>query len=502
MNMEFIEAIHELEKEKGISAEILFETIEAALISAYKKNFSSLQNVRIHIDRLTGEIKVYARKTVTENVEDSRLQVSLEEAKEINPNYEMGDIVEFEVTPSEFGRIAAQTAKQVVVQRIREAERGLIYDEFINREGDIVTGIVQRYEQRNVIIDLGKIEALLPGSEQIPGETYQAHERLKTYVVEVKKTTKGPQILLSRTHPGLIKRLFELEVPEIHDGIVEIKAVAREAGARSKIAVYSRDKNVDPVGACVGPKGIRVQNIVNELKGEKMDIINWSEDPVEFVSNALSPAKVLGVYPKHEDRVTLVVVPDYQLSLAIGKEGQNARLAAKLTGWKIDIKSESQAIAQNLIPTESFAADDQYNEYYDSEYYDGEYSDYDDTYEDYDQEGYEESYDEGYDEGYDEYYEEEGYDQAYDDREYDSEEYAEEDYVEYTDENYDEYADENYEEYADENYDEYPDENSEQYDEYSPEEYEEYSEYDNPESEYEQYDEGYEQAPEEDEDEP
>ncbi|NLL52057.1 MAG: transcription termination/antitermination protein NusA [Peptococcaceae bacterium] len=477
MNMEFIEAIHELEKEKGISAEILFETIEAALISAYKKNFSSLQNVRIHIDRLTGEIKVYARKAVTDNVEDPRLQVSLEEAKEINPNYEIEDIVEFEVTPSEFGRIAAQTAKQVVVQRIREAERGLIYDEFINREGDIVTGIVQRYEQRNVIIDLGKIEAVLPGSEQIPGETYQAHERLKTFVVEVKKTTKGPQILLSRTHPGLIKRLFELEVPEIHDGIVEIKAVAREAGARSKIAVYSRDKNVDPVGACVGPKGIRVQNIVNELKGEKMDIINWSQDPVEFVSNALSPAKVLGVYPKHEDRVTLVVVPDYQLSLAIGKEGQNARLAAKLTGWKIDIKSESQAIAQNLIPTESFAADDQYNEYYDSEYYDEEYSDYDESYEEYDQEGY----DDGYDEGYDEYYEEEGYDQAYDDEEYDGEAYAEEDYVEYADENNEQYDDE------------YVDENGEQY-EYSPEEYQEYSE--------EQYDEGYEQAPPEDDDEP
>ena len=479
MNMEFIEAIHELEKEKGISAEILFETIEAALISAYKKNFSSLQNVRIHIDRLTGEIKVYARKTVTENVEDSRTQVSLNEAKEINPNYEIGDIVEFEVTPRDFGRIAAQTAKQVVVQRIREAERGLIYDEFINREGDIVTGIVQRYEQRNVIIDLGRIEAILPVSEQIPGETYQPHERIKTFVVEVKKTTKGPQILLSRTHPGLIKRLFELEVPEIHDGIVEIKAVAREAGSRSKIAVYSRDRNVDPVGACVGPKGIRVQNIVNELKGEKMDIINWSQDPVEFVSNALSPAKVLGVYPKYEDKVTLVVVPDYQLSLAIGKEGQNARLAAKLTGWKIDIKSESQAIAQNLITEESFASDDQYNDYYDSEYYDGEYTDYDETYDDYDQESYDQGYDEYYEEGY-----EEGYDQAYDDQEYD-EGYAEE---EYDEENYEE---EGYEEYGEDNY--------EQHSEYSPEEYREYSEYGDSEGEYGQDEVGYEQiSPEDD----
>lgn len=449
MNMEFIEAIHELEKEKGISAEVLFEAIEAALISAYKKNFSSLQNVRIHIDRLTGEIKVYTRKNVAENIEDSRVQIPLEEAKKIDPNYSLEDVVEFEVTPREFGRIAAQTAKQVVVQRIREAERGLIYDEYINREGDIVTGIVQRYEQRNVIVDLGKVEAVLPGSEQIPGESYQPFERIKTFVVEVKKTTKGPQILLSRTHPGLIKRLFELEVPEIHDGIVEIKAVAREAGARSKIAVYSKDKNVDPVGACVGPKGSRVQNIVNELKGEKMDIINWSSDPVEFVSNALSPAKVLGVYPKLEDKVTLVVVPDYQLSLAIGKEGQNARLAAKLTGWKIDIKNETQAIAQNLIPAEPAQSEEQYDEYYDSEYDNYE----EDEYADYDGDGYgEEEYDEGeydeYEEEYEEYPEE--YDQGYED--YPEGEYAEyEEYDSYEEDEYEQYDDE-YENYAVENY--------------------------------------------------
>lgn len=447
--MEFIEAIHELEKEKGISAEVLFEAIEAALISAYKKNFSSLQNVRIHIDRLTGEIKVYTRKNVAENIEDSRVQIPLEEAKKIDPNYSLEDVVEFEVTPREFGRIAAQTAKQVVVQRIREAERGLIYDEYINREGDIVTGIVQRYEQRNVIVDLGKVEAVLPGSEQIPGESYQPFERIKTFVVEVKKTTKGPQILLSRTHPGLIKRLFELEVPEIHDGIVEIKAVAREAGARSKIAVYSKDKNVDPVGACVGPKGSRVQNIVNELKGEKMDIINWSSDPVEFVSNALSPAKVLGVYPKLEDKVTLVVVPDYQLSLAIGKEGQNARLAAKLTGWKIDIKNETQAIAQNLIPAEPAQSEEQYDEYYDSEYDNYE----EDEYADYDGDGYgEEEYDEGeydeYEEEYEEYPEE--YDQGYED--YPEGEYAEyEEYDSYEEDEYEQYDDE-YENYAVENY--------------------------------------------------
>lgn len=448
MNMEFIEAIHELEKEKGISAEILFEAIEAALISAYRKNFSSLQNVRIHIDRLSGEIKVYARKNVSEIVEDSRVQISLEEAKKIDRNYELDDVVEFEVTPREFGRIAAQTAKQVVVQRIREAERGLIYDEYINREGDIVTGIVQRYEQRNVIVDLGKVEAVLPASEQIPGESYQPFERIKTYVVEVKKTTKGPQILLSRTHPGLIKRLFELEVPEIHDGIVEIKAVAREAGARSKIAVYSRDNNVDPVGACVGPKGSRVQTIVNELKGEKMDIINWSSDPVEFVSNALSPAKVIGVYPKYEEKVTLVVVPDYQLSLAIGKEGQNARLAAKLTGWKIDIKNETQAIANNLIPPEPVQPEDQYEEYYDSDYEtyeDGEYTDYEEGYEEYPEGEYEE-YEDGYEDGYDEYSDE--YDEY--------EEYPEE-YDEYQE--YDENADEEYEAYDGE-YDEYPGEST------------------------------------------
>lgn len=373
MNMEFIEALHELEKGRGISAEILFEAIEAALISAYKKNFGSLQNVRVLIDRLTGEFKVYARKTVVEVVEDSRTQVSLEEARSLDPNYQLEDIVEYEVTPREFGRIAAQTAKQVVVQRIREAERGMIYDEFVNREGDIVTGVVQRYEQKNVIVDLGKVEAVLPAQEQIPGESYQSFERIKTYVVEVKKTTKGPQIMLSRTHPGLIKRLFELEVPEIHDGVVEIKGVSREAGARSKIAVYSRDPNVDPVGACVGPKGVRVQTIVTELKGEKIDIVNFSLDPQEFVANALSPAKVLQVYPKLNEKVAIVVVPDYQLSLAIGKEGQNARLAAKLTGWKIDIKSESQAVAHNIIPQgqEEYQNYDEYDEY-------EEYSDYDD----------------------------------------------------------------------------------------------------------------------------
>ncbi len=343
MNAEFMQAFEQLGKEKGIAPEILFDAIEAALISAYKRNFGSAQNVMVSLDRLTGEIHVYARKNVVEEVTDSRLEMSLAEAKSIDLRYGLEDIVEVEVTPKDFGRIAAQTAKQVVVQRIREAERGIIYEEFSNRESDILTGIVQRMEQKNVFIDLGKAEAILAPSEQIAGETYRHGDRLKTYIIEVKKTTKGPQILVSRTHPGLLKRLFELEVPEIHDGVVEIKSVAREPGLRSKIAVHSRDENVDPVGSCVGHKGMRVQTIVNELKGEKIDIVKWSVDPAKYISNALSPAKVVSVEVNEAEKISKVIVPDYQLSLAIGKEGQNARLAAKLTGWKIDIKSESQA---------------------------------------------------------------------------------------------------------------------------------------------------------------
>ncbi len=342
MNTEFLEALKELEKEKGISVDILLEAIEAALLSAYKRNFGSLQNARVHIDRETGDFKVYTQRMVTEHVEDPRQEITLEEAQQINPNYDQGDIVETEVTPRNFGRIAAQTAKQVVVQRIREAERNIIFEEFANREGDIVTGIVQRMEQKNVFVELGKTEAILAPSEQMPGEEYRHGERLKTYIIEVRKTTKGPQILVSRTHPGLLKRLFELEVPELHEGVVELKGIAREAGARSKIAVYSKDENIDPVGSCVGPKGMRVQNIVNELNGEKIDIIKWNPDPSKFVASSLSPAKVVAVEIWEEEKIARVIVPDYQLSLAIGKEGQNARLAAKLTGWKIDIKSETQ----------------------------------------------------------------------------------------------------------------------------------------------------------------
>lgn len=343
MNIEFINALKEIEKEKGISTDVLLQAIEHALLTAYRKNFGSAQNARIEIERDTGEIKVFAKKNVVEIVTDPRFEITPEEAKRLNPAYDgVSDIVEVEVTPSNFGRIAAQAAKQVVVQQIREAERGLIYEEFLSREGDIVTGVVRRLEAKNVYIDLGRVEALLAPSEQIPTEKYNRGDRIKTYVTEVKKTTKGPQILVSRTHPGLLKRLFELEVPEIYEGIVELKAVAREPGLRSKIAVYSKDENVDSIGACVGPKGMRVQAIVNELRGEKIDIIKWSSNPKEFVANALSPAKVIFVVINEEEKIARVVVPNNQLSLAIGKEGQNARLAARLTGWKIDIKSESQ----------------------------------------------------------------------------------------------------------------------------------------------------------------
>jgi N utilization substance protein A len=345
MNTEFLDALRELEREKGIAVDVLIDAIEAALLSAYKRNFGSLQNARVHIDRETGDFKVYSQRTVTEEVQDDRLEITLADAQKIDPRFELGDVVENEVTPRNFGRIAAQTAKQVVVQRIREAERNIIYETFSSRESDIITGIVQRIEQKNIYIELGKTEAILTPSEQMPNETYKHGDRIKAYIVEVRKTTKGPQIYVSRTHPGLLKRLFELEVPELEEGIVELKSVAREAGARSKIAVYSKDENVDPVGACVGPKGARVQNIVNELNGEKIDIIKWDPDASKYVASSLSPAKVVAVEIWEDEKVARVVVPDYQLSLAIGKEGQNARLAAKLTGCKIDIKSESQMAA-------------------------------------------------------------------------------------------------------------------------------------------------------------
>ena len=359
MSVELIHALDQLEKEKGIEKEVLIEAIEAALISAYKRNFGSTQNVKIYIDRRTGDVKVFALKRVTSRPENDISDISLEAARKLDGKYEEDDVAEIEVTPRKFGRIAAQTAKQVVVQRIREAERGIIFDEFYNKEGDIVTGIIQRNERKNIVIDLGKTEAIIAPSEQVANEEYRFNDRVKTYIVEVKRTTKGPQIMVSRTHPGLVKRLFELEVPEIHDGTVEIKSIAREPGSRTKIAVFSRDQNVDPVGACVGQKGTRVQAIVDELRGEKIDIIKWSSNPEEYLSSALSPAKVVRVDANEDERSARVTVPDYQLSLAIGKEGQNARLAAKLTGWKIDIKSESQLRAS--IEQQMFSTSGTYN---------------------------------------------------------------------------------------------------------------------------------------------
>lgn len=359
---EFIDALNQIEKEKGIDKEIIFEAIENSLISACKKNFGANQNIKVVIDRESGNVEVFTEREIVEEVEDSQNQISLEDAKKINPNYELGEVVDTEVTPKNFGRISAQTAKQVVVQKFREAEREILFNQYIDKEKDIVTGIVQRKERKNIIIQLGRIDALMPPNEQIPGEEYNFQDRIKVYVVEVKQTTKGPQIYVSRTHPELVKRLFEQEVPEVHDGIVEIKSIAREAGSRTKIAVYSKDPNVDAVGACVGQNGYRVNVIVNELNGEKIDIINWSEDPKKYIAAALSPSKVIDVAINEEDQSAKIVVPDHQLSLAIGKEGQNARLSAKLTGWRIDIKSESQAAETNFLDEQDTVEEEPDNE--------------------------------------------------------------------------------------------------------------------------------------------
>ena len=347
---EFLQTLQELAYEKGIDEERLFETIELALISAYRRNFSSAQNVRISLSRETGAFHVFARKTVVEEVENDITEISLEQARAINPDYDIEDVVEIEMTPANFGRIAAQTAKQVVMQRLREAERSNVYDEYKDRSSDIVTGIVQRVEGRNVFVDIGRAEALLMATEQLPTEEYNYGDTLRAYIIEVKSTARGPQIMLSRTHPGLLKKLFELQVPEMQEGVVEIKSIAREAGSRSKVAVYSSEERVDPIGACVGPHYMRVQAVVDELAGEKIDIVKWSDDPATYIANSLNPAKVISVAVNEAEKVSRVIVPDYQLSLAIGKEGQNARLAAKLTGWKIDIKSESQA--QELMAAE------------------------------------------------------------------------------------------------------------------------------------------------------
>ena len=343
MNKELLSAIEYLSKEKGVTADVICDSLEAVLITAYKKEYDGNPNATVRLDRLTGDYSIVSPKTVVAEVADEENEISLEDARAIDKGYEEGDEILVDVTPKNFGRIAAQAAKQVMIQRLREAERNIVYDEFYGRTDDIITGIIQRIEQKNVYIDLGKAEAVLPYSEQIPTEEYTVGQRIKCYVVEVRNSPKGAQIQLSRTHPGLLKRLFELEVPEIYDGVVELHSVAREPGKRSKIAVYSRDPNVDCVGACVGPKGARGQNIVMELQNEKIDIVKWDEDPAVYIANALSPAQVVSVTIDEGAKSSVVVVPDYQLSLAIGKAGQNARLAAKLTNWKIDIKSESQA---------------------------------------------------------------------------------------------------------------------------------------------------------------
>ena len=381
-NKELIEALNQIEKEKDISKDILLEAIENSLLAACKNQYGKSDNIKVTINRDTGAFAVYAEKEIVEEVEDPVLQSSPEEAAQKFPKkkYAVGDIVNIEVTPKNFGRIAAQKAKQVVVQKIREEERKVLYNQYFEKERDIVTGIVQRYVGENVSINLGKVDAVLTKNEQIAGEHFRPTERIKLYVVEVKDTTKGPKITVSRTHPELVKRLFEAEVTEVRDGVVEIRSISREAGARTKMAVSSNDPNVDPVGACVGINGARVNAIVDELRGEKIDIINWSDDPAILIQNALSPAKVVSVTVDEDEKTARVVVPGYQLSLAIGREGQNARLAARLTGYKIDIKSDGND-------------DGYYDEaYQDSYYQDGYAGDGEGSYQEdgYDGEGFEE----------------------------------------------------------------------------------------------------------------
>lgn len=342
-NKELILALEELENEKGIKKEYLIESIEAALVTAYKKNFDSADNVKVVMDNETGEAHLYAVKEVVEVAEDSKLQISLEAAKKISKKLEIGDNVDIEMVPKDFGRIAAQTAKQVIIQKLREAERDIIYTEFNDRKGEIVSGIVQKAETGVVIMDLGKLEGVMPQKEQIPTERYKVNDKIKGYVLDVVRGMKGnPQVVVSRASAEFVRKLFELEIPEIYEGLIEIKSVSRDAGSRSKVAVYSTNPDIDPVGSCVGQKGVRIQNIINELNGEKIDVIEWNVDASIYISSALLPAKVLAVDINEEEKFAQVIVPDDQLSLAIGKSGQNARLAAKLTNWKIDIKSETQ----------------------------------------------------------------------------------------------------------------------------------------------------------------
>ncbi len=384
MNNELLEALTLLEKEKNISKDTLLEAIEQSLLQACKNHFGKADNVKVFINQNSGEFNVNEEKTVVEQVEDPIMEISLANAKLVDSKYEVGDIVNVEIKSKEFGRIATQNAKNVILQKIREEERKILYNQYYSKEKDIVTGVVQRYIGKNVSINLGKVDAVLNENEMVKGEVFHPTERIKVYVVEVKDTSKGPKVLVSRTHPELVKRLFESEVTEVKDGTVEIKCIAREAGSRTKMAVWSNNPDVDPVGACVGMNGARVNAIVEELRGEKIDILNWSENAAILIENALSPAKVISVIADDDEKTAKVVVPDYQLSLAIGKEGQNARLAARLTGFKIDIKSETQA-------RESGDFDDFYME------------------DDYDEDGY----DDAYAENYETEYEEEGYGEAY-----------------------------------------------------------------------------------------
>ena len=395
MNTELMEALNILEKEKEISKDTILDAIESSLMNACKNHFGKADNIKLIMDRETCDYQLYAEKTVVEDVEDSVEEISLEDAKKIDSKYELGDIVQIPVESKSFGRIATQNAKNLILQKIREEERKVVYDQYFEKEKDIVTGIVQRYVGKNISINLGKADAMLTENEQVKGEVFKPTERIKLYVVEVKNTTKGPKILVSRTHPELVKRLFEAEVTEVKDGIVEIKSIAREAGSRTKIAVWSNDPDVDPVGACVGMNGARVNAIVSELRGEKIDIVNWSDNPAILIENALSPAKVISVMADPDEKTASVIVPDYQLSLAIGKEGQNARLAARLTGYKIETQAiESGELPENYMELSEGVYEEEYEEPYD--------------------EAYEETYEEAYDDAYDEAYEEDAYDEAED----------------------------------------------------------------------------------------
>ena len=421
MNTELLEALNILEEEKEISKETLLDAIENSLLNACKNHFGKADNIRLIMDRTTCEYSLFAEKTVVEDVEDKLEEISLEDAREIDGKYELGDIVQIPIESKSFGRIATQNAKNLILQKIREEERKVVYEQYFEKEKDIVTGIVQRYVGRNVSINLGKADAMLTENEQVKGEVFKPTERIKLYVVEVKDTTKGPKILVSRTHPELVKRLFEAEVTEVKDGVVEIKSIAREAGSRTKIAVWSNDPDVDPVGACVGMNGARVNAIVNELRGEKIDIINWSDNPAILIENALSPAKIISVMADPDEKAASVIVPDYQLSLAIGKEGQNARLAARLTGYKIDIKSETQAIESGDLPENYLElGEGVFEEEYEEPYAeDGEYAE--DGYEDGEYAG-DEYVEDGYEEGE---YAGDGYaGDGYEEGEYAGDEYA------------------------------------------------------------------------------